>query len=224
MLTRFWKTEEWQEIGKAYPSGHKVMRISLACKRLLDITTSIIALLILLPVFLLIASAIKVSSPGPILFYQERVGRLGKTFVIYKFRTMVDGSIHIGSGLDTFKGDPRVIAVGKFLREYHLDELPQLFNILRGDMSLVGPRPLLTSTLSTFNDWQKRRLLMFPGLTAWEAVNGGLDNNLEERIKLDVWYVEHWNFWLDIMIILRTIPVILRKEGLYEKDSSLSGG
>ena len=136
---------------------------------------------------------------------------------------MVDGAIHIGTGLDTFKGDPRVTPVGKFLREYHLDELPQLLNVLRGNMSLVGPRPLLVLDLQTYSDWEKRRLLMYPGITAWEAVNGGLLNELDERIKLDIWYVDNWNLWLDLVILLRTIPVVLRKEGAYEKDASLPG-
>jgi sugar transferase EpsL len=218
-----WTNEEWQVIEKKYLRKHKNFQIQLFLKRLFDILLSSTAIIILLPVLILIALAVKISSPGPILFCQERLGRLGKPFVIYKFRTMVDGAINIGAGLNTFKGDPRITPIGKFLREYHLDELPQLFNILRGEMSLVGPRPLLVSTLSIYSNWQKQRLLMPPGLTAWEAVNGGLINNLEQRIQLDVWYVNNWNFWLDIIIIFRTIPVILRQEGVYEQDKGFSG-
>lgn len=218
----FWTDKEWQEVEDAYLKKHKYIRVQLIFKRLFDIAIASIALIILSPVFLLIALAIKLSSPGPILFCQERLGRLGKPFTIYKFRTMVDGAIHIGTGLNTFKGDPRITSIGKFLREYHLDELPQLFNILWGNMSLVGPRPLLHSTLSTCSNYQKQRLLMPPGLTAWEAVNGGLENSLDERIMLDIWYVNNWNFCLDIAIILRTIPVVLRKEGVYEKESVLT--
>ncbi|RUR76289.1 sugar transferase [Chlorogloeopsis fritschii PCC 9212] len=218
----FWTDQEWREFEQAYLKEHKYIRVQLVCKRLFDIAIALLALIVLSPVFVVAALAIKLNSPGPILFCQERLGRLGKPFTIYKFRTMVDGAIHMGAGINTFKGDPRITSVGKFLREYHLDELPQLFNILVGEMSLVGPRPLLTSALLTYNNCQKRRLLMPPGLTAWEAVNGGLENSLDERIKLDIWYVNNWNFWLDIVIILRTIPVVLRKEGVYEKESVLT--
>jgi lipopolysaccharide/colanic/teichoic acid biosynthesis glycosyltransferase len=133
---------------------------------------------------------------------------------------MIDGAIYVGAGLDTFEGDPRVTKVGKVLREYHLDELPQLFNVIRGDMSLVGPRPLLVEALSTYSNWQKQRLLVLPGVTAWEAVQGGLENDLDGRIRLDIWYVEHWTIWLDLWIILRTIPVVLRREGVYVKSTS----
>jgi len=217
-LTDIWTEEKWQEFYHNFIAEHPGIKIQLLCKRCLDIILAAIAIVLLWPVLLVIALAVKLTSHGPILFCQERLGRLGKPFVIYKFRTMVDGAIHIGAGLNTFLGDPRITPIGKFLREYHLDELPQLFNILRGDMSLVGPRPLLVSTLATYTNEQKQRLLMPSGLTAWEAVNGGLDNTLEERIQLDIWYVNHWNFWLDISIILRTIPVILRKEGIYQKQ------
>jgi lipopolysaccharide/colanic/teichoic acid biosynthesis glycosyltransferase len=217
-----WTTKTWQEIENLYFKERKNIQMQLRCKRLFDLAIASLMLIILAPIFLLIALAIKFTSPGPILFCQERLGKLGKPFIIYKFRTMVDGSVHIGPGLNTFKGDPRVTSIGKILREYHLDELPQLFNIIVGEMSLVGPRPLLFSTLSKCNNYQKRRLLMPPGLTAWEAVNGGLENDLHQRLHLDVWYVDNWNFWLDIVIILRTIPVVLRKQGIYEKENVLT--
>lgn len=223
MSAEFWTAEKWQEVEQAYLGEHKGIRMQLAFKRLLDVAIAGLALVILLPILLLIALAVRLSSPGPILFRQERLGKLGTSFVIYKFRTMVDGAIHIGTGLDTFKGDPRITSVGKFLREYHLDELPQLLNVLRGNMSLVGPRPLLVTELQTYSDREKQRLLMYPGVTAWEAVNGGLLNELDERIKLDIWYVDNWNLWLDLVILSRTIAVVLRKEGAYEKDASLPG-
>lgn len=215
--SKCWTKAEWQEFEKKYLQKRHNLRIELICKRCLDITISTIAVIILLPVFFLIALAVKFSSPGSILFCQERLGKLGKTFRIYKFRTMIDGAIHQGTGLDTFKGDPRVTSVGKFLREYHLDELPQLFNVLSGEMSLVGPRPLLPESLSTYNDEQKLRLLVKPGITAWEAVNGGLSNSLEKRLELDIFYVANFSLWLDLLILLRTIPVVLRKEGVYEE-------
>lgn len=216
-LPKVWTGETWKAVEKAYLSRQKGMRRQLIFKRCLDVAIASLALLLLWPLLLIIAFAIRLSSPGPILFRQERLGKLGKPFIIYKFRTMVEGAIHIGTGLGTYKGDPRVTKVGKFLREYHLDELPQLFNVLLGDMSLVGPRPLLVSSLKTYDDTQKRRLLLPPGITAWEAVNGGLENSFEARLQLDVWYVDHWNFWLDLVILLRTIPVVLRKEGVYAK-------
>jgi sugar transferase EpsL len=220
--THFWTETKWQKVQQSYLRKHNNIRLQLVCKRVFDVVLSCIAIVSLLPLLLLIALAVKLSSPGQILFRQERLGQLGKPFVIYKFRTMMDGAINIGAGLDTFKGDPRITPVGKFLREYHLDELPQIFNILRGDMSLVGPRPLLVSSLETYSNLHKRRLLLPPGLTAWTAVNGGLSNSLNKRLDLDVWYVNNWNFWLDIMIIFRTIPVVLRQEGVYEQDNGIS--
>jgi sugar transferase EpsL len=216
-LAEVWTDEIWKAAERAYLARRKSMRMQLMFKRNLDVAIASFALLVLWPLLLGIALAVRLSSSGSILFCQERLGKLGKPFTIYKFRTMVDGAVNIGIGLGTFKGDPRVTKVGKFLREYHLDELPQLFNVFRGEMSLVGPRPLLVSSLKTYNDVQKRRLLMPPGVTAWEAVNGGLENSLEERLNLDVWYVDHWNFWLDWAILFRTIPVVLRKEGVYAK-------
>lgn len=218
MFTESWTAEKWQEVEQAYLEKRKGIKMHLALKRLFDLVIATIGSLLLLPVLTLITLAVRLSSPGPILFRQERLGKLGKTFQIYKFRTMVDGAIHQGAGLNTFKGDPRITPIGKFLREYHLDELPQLFNVLRGDMSLVGPRPLLVSALPTFSDWEKRRLLMYPGITAWEAVNGGHLNDVDERLKLDSWYVDSWTWWLDLVILVRTIPVVLSKEGVYGRD------
>jgi lipopolysaccharide/colanic/teichoic acid biosynthesis glycosyltransferase len=220
MFTEVRIADKLKEVEQAYLKQRKGMQVQLVLKRLLNVAIASIAILILLPVFLAIALLVRLSSPGPILFRQERLGKLGTTFTIYKFRTMVDGAVNIGAGLNTFKGDPRITPVGKFLREYHLDELPQLFNVLKGDMSLVGPRPLLPLELPKYSDRQKRRLLVSPGITAWEAVNGGLDNTREQRIELDLWYVDRWNFWIDLLILARTIPVVLRKEGVYAKAPS----
>lgn len=217
----YWTEQKWQQVKQGYLQERKHRNINLLCKRLLDVAVASVGILLILPVLLLIAVAVKLSSPGGALFCQERLGEQGKTFTIYKFRTMVDGAIYQGAGVNTFKGDPRITSVGKFLREYHLDELPQLFNVLQGDMSLVGPRPLLPEELPTYTNRQKRRLLVKPGITAWEAVNGGLDNSLEQRLELDVWYVNHFSFWLDLVILLRTIPVVLRKEGVYEQDEQM---
>ncbi|MBE9223910.1 sugar transferase [Phormidium sp. LEGE 05292] len=217
-MTEVWTAQKWQDLETAYLNKRQGIRVNLVLKRLLDLAIASLGILILLPVLALIALAVRLSSPGPILFRQQRLGKLTKPFEIYKFRTMIDGAIHQGAGINTFKGDPRVTAIGRFLREYHLDELPQLFNVLRGEMSLVGPRPLLIQCLPTYTDEQKQRFLVYPGVTAWEAVQGGLFNTLEKRLTLDVWYVNNWNVWLDLVILFRTIPVVFTKEGAYPKD------
>jgi lipopolysaccharide/colanic/teichoic acid biosynthesis glycosyltransferase len=218
-----WSLTQWRQAESNYLAERPYLRQHLALKRLLDFLLAGIGLIIIAPLLAAIAIAVRLSSPGPILFVQERLGRHGQPFRIYKFRTMVDGAVHLGTGLDTYEGDPRVTAVGKFLREYHLDELPQLFNVIRGEMSLVGPRPLLMSSLATYQDWEKRRLLLPPGITAWEAVQGGLLNTIDERIALDIWYVDHFTLWLDLWILLKTIPVVLTKEGVYGENGSEKG-
>lgn len=218
-----WSLAQWRQAESNYLAERSYLRQHLALKRLLDFLLAGIGLIIIAPLLAAIAIVVRLSSPGPILFVQERLGRHGQPFRIYKFRTMVDGAVHLGTGLDTYEGDPRVTAVGKFLREYHLDELPQLFNVIRGEMSLVGPRPLLMSSLATYQDWEKRRLLLPPGITAWEAVQGGLLNTIDERIALDIWYVDHFTLWLDLWILLKTIPVVLTKEGVYGENGSEKG-
>ncbi|WP_204140175.1 sugar transferase [Halomicronema sp. CCY15110] len=218
-----WSRAHWQQVQQKYCSERPQRRWHLWGKRWADLLLAGLGLVLIAPLLGVIAIAIRLSSPGPIFFVQERLGQYGQSFQIYKFRTMVDGAVRLGAGLDTFEGDPRVTAVGKVLREYHLDELPQLFNVLRGEMSLVGPRPLLPSSLATYQDWEKRRLLLPPGMTAWEAVQGGLLNTIDERIALDVWYVDHFTLWLDGWILLKTIPVVLAKEGVYGENGSEKG-
>jgi lipopolysaccharide/colanic/teichoic acid biosynthesis glycosyltransferase len=222
MSTDPWTTEKWLELERSYVQGRQ-LRGDLRVKRLMDFATTVVGLITLLPVLALIALAIRVSSLGPVLFRQKRLGKLGRPFTVYKFRTMIDGAIHQGAGLATFRGDPRVTRFGKLLREYHLDELPQLLNVLLGQMSLVGPRPVLVSALQTYSDWEKRRLLMPPGITGWQQINGGARNDVDARIRLDIWYVENWTWWLDLQILLRTIGVVIRKEGVYGEDGWQSG-
>ncbi len=222
MSTELWTRPQWRAAERAY-LRRRDMRWHLTLKRALDLTCAAAAGLILLPMLLLIAVAVRLSSRGPVLFRQERLGRLGGTFCIYKFRTMVEGAVYQGAGLGTFQGDPRVTFLGRFLREYHLDELPQLFNVLRGDMSLVGPRPVLVSALPTYSAWERQRLLMPPGLTGWQQVNGGALNSVDRRIQLDVWYVLNWTPRLDLRILLRTAGVVLRKEGVYMADGQQQG-
>lgn len=214
---------QWKMIERVHRRQRPGLGLQLALKRLIDVVLATVGIIIIAPLLMAIAFAVRLSSPGPVLFIQERMGQFGQPFYIYKFRTMVDGAIHMGTGINTFEGDPRITAVGKVLRDYHLDELPQLFNVLRGEMSLVGPRPLLLSALETYTPRQKQRLLMPPGMTAWEAVKGGLNNTLEERLDLDIWYVKAWSLGLDLWILLLTIPVVLCKEGVYEpQDVELS--
>lgn len=218
-----WSLAQWRQAERHYLNERPNIRFHLAMKRLFDILLAGIGLIGIAPLLVLIAIAVRLSSPGPILFIQERLGRYGQPFRIYKFRTMVDGAVNLGTGLDTFKGDPRITSVGKILREYHLDELPQLLNVLWGNMSLVGPRPVLMSSLATYQDWEKRRLLVPPGLTGWEAVQGGLLNAVDERIAFDIWYVDYWTIWLDFLILLKTIPVVLTREGVYGENGSERG-
>lgn len=218
-----WPLEKWHHAAPGCGTAQPNRRIQWRVKRSLDWILAAIGVVLMSPLLLAIAIAVRVSSPGPILFVQERLGQYGQPFYIYKFRTMVDGAVHMGAGFDTFEGDPRVTSVGKFLREYHLDELPQLFNVLRGEMSLVGPRPLLMSSLATYSEQEMRRLLVPPGITAWEAVQGGLLNTIDERLALDLWYVDHWTLWLDAWILMKTVPVVLTREGVYGENGSERG-
>jgi lipopolysaccharide/colanic/teichoic acid biosynthesis glycosyltransferase len=151
------------------------------------------------------------NSKGPVIFKQERVGKKGKVFKIYKFRSMCVGAEKTGSGVYSGKGDARVTKVGKILRATSLDELPQFFNLLKGDMSLVGPRPPLTYhpwTWDKYTDEQKRMFDVRPGITGWAQVNGRKDVEWNKRIKLNVWYVDHVSLWLDIKILFKTVAKV----------------
>jgi sugar transferase EpsL len=218
MSTNLWTTAQWQDVKQEYLVRTPGVNFNLVLKRILDILLGSLLCLLLSPILVLIALSVRITSPGPIFFRQERLGQLGKTFQIYKFRSMVDGAIYQGAGLDTFKGDPRVTPLGQFLREYHLDELPQLFNVLLADMSLVGPRPLLPSALPTYSEVERRRLLVLPGITGWQQINGGELNEADKNIQLDLWYVEHFTVGLDLTILFKTLPVVLKKEGVYGAD------
>lgn len=191
-------------------------RAQLFVKRLLDIVVSVVGLTLLAIPFALIALAIKLDSKGPVFFKHERVGKDGKRFICWKFRTMIEGAINQGLGVTVAKDDPRITRVGRFLRNWGLDELPQLINVLKGEMSLVGPRPTFPYQVQQYDDVQKRRLEVKPGITGWALVNGRNRLPWEERIQLDVWYVDHWALWLDLKILLKTLWVVLvTREGLY---------
>jgi lipopolysaccharide/colanic/teichoic acid biosynthesis glycosyltransferase len=173
------------------------------------------ALVALSPVLVAIGIAIRREDGGPVLYRQRRAGLGGEPFDLLKFRTMVVGADRIGLGLNIAHGDSRITRIGRRLRDWSLDELPQLVNVARGQMSLVGPRPGLVEQAERYTDHQRRRLAMKPGLTGWAQVNGRNALTWEERIELDVWYVEHWSLALDLEILGRTPGVILRQEGLF---------
>jgi len=174
---------------------------------------------LLLPVFAVIVIAIRVSSKGAAVFKQERAGKDGKPFTFYKFRTMKVNVAPFGSSPKS-GDDPRLTKVGKFLREYSLDELPQLCNILKGDMSIVGPRPLYVSQMAEWNGRQKKRLLVKPGLTGLAQISGRGELTREEKLELDVKYVETANVFVDIKIILRTLLQVFSRKSIYEKRYS----
>ncbi len=189
--------------------------------RIFDLLISLPAVIVLLPVFTVIVIAIKLTSKGPVIFKQERAGKGGRPFVFYKFRTMKTDVDPFGSSPKS-ADDSRLTRTGKFLREYSLDELPQLFNILKGDMSIVGPRPLYTSQMAEWNDRQKKRLIVKPGLTGLAQISGRGELTREEKLELDVKYVEKANFWQDIKIIMATVGQIFRRKNIYEKRYSES--
>jgi lipopolysaccharide/colanic/teichoic acid biosynthesis glycosyltransferase len=173
-------------------------------KRLLDVAGALAVLVVTSPLLALSALAIKLDDGGPVLYRQRRVGRDGQEFELLKLRTMVVGADRQGSGWAVDRGDPRITRAGAVLRRLSLDELPQLWNVLRGEMSLVGPRPTLAYQVERYTPRQRKRLEVTPGLTGWAQVNGRASLPWDERIELDVWYVEHRSFWLDLKILART--------------------
>lgn len=185
-------------------------------KRLLDITISLIALIFLLPLMLLIYLLVTINLGSPAFFLQERVGKDNKIFKMIKFRTMKNSTDKNGNLLSD---NERVTKFGSFLRSFSLDELPELINILKGDMSLVGPRALLVQYLGLYNDEQIRRHEVLPGLTGWAQINGRNSITWSEKFKLDVWYVDNWSLWLDIKIFFLTFWKVLKREGINQSES-----
>jgi len=193
---------------------------SLLIKRFTDIFLSLAGLIILSPVYLISAALIKLTSPGPIFYVQERGSMNGRRFKLYKFRTMgADAEEHLvdlqarnemNGPAFKLKDDPRVTRVGRILRKFSIDELPQLWNVLKGDMSLVGPRPPLLNEVNQYDDWQRRRLSMRPGITCLWQVNGrNKITDFDQWAKLDLDYIDHWSLWLDFKILLKTIPAVV---------------
>ena len=195
---------------------------NLALKRIVDIFGSLVGLVILLPLMIIIAILIKLTSEGPVIFKQERLGKNGRVFKIYKFRTMVVNAENIGDGLTVkSESDSRITKVGRILRKTSLDELPQLFNVLVGHMSLVGPRPPVTyhpyNGYDNYPDWAKKRFKMRPGITGLAQVTVRNSVTWDERIKVDNEYIDKFNIWLDIKILFMTIVKILNSESIYLK-------
>ncbi len=194
-------------------------------KRALDIFGATLGLIVSAPLVSVLAVLIKLDSPGPIFFTQERVGQNGRTFRMIKLRTMVDGADRMLdelidlSSLDQpafkLKDDPRITRVGKFLRRWSLDELPQLWNVIRGEMSLVGPRPEETPIVARYNDWHRKRLVVKPGMTGPMQVNGRGDLDLDQRVRLELDYIENYSLWRDLRLLARTVPAVIRGEGAY---------
>jgi sugar transferase EpsL len=185
------------------------VHLPVKAKRIFDCSVAALALLVLWPAFVVIALAIYRRMRRPILFRQQRAGINGKPFEVLKFRTMLDGSSHDGSLSDK----ERLTALGRILRSTSLDELPQLWNVLKGEMSLVGPRPLPVSYLERYSERERRRHEVRPGMTGWAQVTGRNDLSWDERLTLDVWYVENWSLRLDGRILLKTFRAVLNREG-----------
>jgi lipopolysaccharide/colanic/teichoic acid biosynthesis glycosyltransferase len=173
-------------------------------RRLLDVLAGVVSLVIASPVLVVAALAVKLEDRGPVLYRQTRVGKDGADFDLYKLRTMVVGAEQLGAGYAVNRGDPRITRVGRVLRRLSLDELPQLWNVVRGEMSVIGPRPTLRYQVDQYDERQRHRLDVNPGITGWAQIHGRAKLSWAERIELDLWYVEHRSALVDLKILLRT--------------------
>jgi sugar transferase EpsL len=188
-----------------FPQGVPVV------KRFFDLLITTLCIIIFSPLFLMVFMAVFIAEGWPVIFRQKRPGHQGKIFTLYKFRTM---SGRVDANGDPLPDSQRLTRLGSFLRASSLDELPELWNVLRGEMSLVGPRPLLVDYLPRYSKEQAGRHDVLPGITGWAQINGRNALTWEEKFRLDVWYVDHWSFWLDIKILLMTLGKVLRREGI----------
>jgi lipopolysaccharide/colanic/teichoic acid biosynthesis glycosyltransferase len=193
----------------------------LGVKRGADVVASAILLAVLWPLLAILMLLIRLTSPGPAIFRQDRLGRRGRPFSLLKLRTMVHGAESMGAGLAITSGDRRITRLGKLLRATSLDELPQLWNVLRGEMSLVGPRPLPVRYLHRFNDRQRLRFTMPQGITGWAQARGRNVASWPERLEMDVWYVEHWSLLLDVRILAETVLAVVARRGVSAEDGSV---
>jgi lipopolysaccharide/colanic/teichoic acid biosynthesis glycosyltransferase len=188
-------------------------------KRVFDLLLGAIGTVLSAPLIAVLAVAIRLESPGHPIYRQPRVGKDGRRFEICKLRTMEAGAELVGAGLAISEGDSRITRVGAFARRYSLDELPNLWNVLRGDMSVIGPRPTLQSQVDTYTDRQRGRLAVKPGITGWAQVNGRTSLPWPERIELDLWYVEHRSLAVDLQILTRTVKLVFSGAGIYKGET-----
>ena len=186
--------------------------------RALDLLLAAALLALAAPLLGLAALLVRLESPGPVFYRQRRVGRDGRPFELFKLRTMVPGAETMGAGIYVVEGDPRITRVGRLLRRFSLDELPNLVNVLKGDMAIVGPRPTVQEQVDRYTERQRRRLEVKPGITGWAQVNGRTSLPWPERIELDVWYVEHRSLLLDLRILASTVRMLASGHGLYSED------
>jgi lipopolysaccharide/colanic/teichoic acid biosynthesis glycosyltransferase len=186
--------------------------------RALDLAVASLVLTVTAPLLALAAILIKLESRGPVVYRQRRVGLHGEPFELWKLRTMVPGAEIMGAGIYVLEGDPRITRTGRLLRRFSLDELPNLVNVLKGEMAIVGPRPTVQEQVDRYTERQRRRLEVKPGITGWAQINGRTSLPWPERIELDVWYVEHRSLWLDLRILARTARMLATGHGLYSDE------
>jgi lipopolysaccharide/colanic/teichoic acid biosynthesis glycosyltransferase len=186
--------------------------------RALDVIVAALALALLSPLLALAGLLIRIESRGPVFYRQLRVGRGGEPFELWKLRTMVAGAESMGAGIYVVQGDPRITRIGRHLRRFSLDELPNLVNVIRGEMAIVGPRPTVQAQVDRYTERQLRRLEVKPGITGWAQVNGRTSLPWPDRIELDVWYVEHRSLWLDLRILAKTARMLASGRGLYSEE------
>jgi lipopolysaccharide/colanic/teichoic acid biosynthesis glycosyltransferase len=191
-----------------------------AARRWFDLLIAVPAVVLTAPLVFVLALAVRLESHGPAIYRQVRVGRGGRHFQIFKLRTMVKDAEYQGLGLAVLPGDARITRVGRFLRRTSLDELPNLWNVLRGEMAVVGPRPTVPVQVEQYTERQWGRLAVHPGLTGWAQVNGRASLPWPERIELDIWYVEHRSLWLDLKILALTVRMVFHGHGLYNNHES----
>ena len=205
---------EWERFRLLWRFHHPFSVVRRTVKRAVDFFGAFTALILAGPALMAVAAAVKLTSRGPILYGQVRVGRAGRIFTMYKFRSMRIDAEANGPVWSAGADDPRLTPIGGLLRHSHLDELPQLWNVLRGEMSLVGPRPLLVQYLERYSPEQARRHEVPPGITGWAQVNGRNAISWEEKFRFDVWYVDHRTIWLDCRILLLTLVQVFRRHGI----------